>query len=137
MATLYRKEGTDDAMVWSNNNAEGAWPTQQSPIYGIEYDISSPYRRFLTIRIGNLVIVEFSNKWIPGKASTGNWDVRCPKNMLFMGLTCDEGMCDHIEILCGKAGNGFEIASSKNSEVIYKRPGMILKCPDGMYAQGV
>lgn len=132
-----RSEGGRDGMTWFNYNDHAAWPIQESPIYGIEYDSKNKFRRFLTIRKRNIAIVLFSNNWVVGFGINGRWRVKCPRNMLAMGMACHAGNCDNISLLCGKARPNFQIVSSKKKVVQPNGAGSSVFCPDGMYAEGV
>lgn len=115
-----------------------AWPIQEAPIYGMKYESGNKLYRFLTVRKGNDAIVTFSNHWVNGYHSRGPWKIRCPNDMLMMGLSsCFMDGCTNIKMLCGKAGSGFRIITTKNKIVKPKPNPSTFLCPDGMYAQGV
>lgn len=129
-------QGTPDAMFWFNYNDHGAWPIQQAPIYGVQYG-DDYYRRFLTVRLRDEPIVQYSNKWVKSNASTGDWKIRCPSKMLLLGMACTAGDCSYTDVSCGKVAGGFAVSPKKRAIVAYQTPGKTLKCPDAMYAQGL
>lgn len=132
-----QQDGEKDAMGWFNYHDHSAWPIQEAPIYGIEYDKEDKNRRFLTIRRSDRAIVKYSNNWIVGFASSGRWRLKCPKNMLMMGTSCRTGICDDLNLQCGKVGVQFQMISSKKKVVRPKNAESSVYCPDGMYAQGI
>lgn len=124
-------------MTWFNYNEHAAWPIQESPIYGIEYDSKTKDRRFMTLRLRDFAIVKFSNKWVAGFGTNGRWRLKCSNNMLMMGYTCHAGNCDNLSLLCGKVMAPFQTVASKRTIVRPKNAGSSIFCPDGMYAQGL
>lgn len=132
-----RDKGTIDAMYWIQYNDHGAWPIHQSPVFGIEHDSKTKHFRLLTVRIRDEAIVVYSNNWVVGYASDKRWRVRCPRNMLMMGLACPSGNCDNVELLCGIAGNGFRVVPKIRKVVMPADSNIDFSCPDAMYAQGV
>lgn len=132
-----RSLGYLDAMVGMTFIGHAAWPIQEAPIYGLEYEPRTKIFRFLTVRKGNVAIVTYSNYWVHGFHLSGPWKIRCPSDMLMMGLSCYMDACSNLKMLCGKAGNGFRIVASKKKTVKPKPNPSTFLCPDGMHAQGV
>lgn len=133
-----RDIGTLDYMNKFGWMEEGLLPLQLVPIYGHEcFEKDCQYRRFLTVRLGNEEIIEFSNYWTTMQIQRSDgWGIRCPENRLALGLTCTDTTCAVPQLHCGAMLTQFQIIPSKNTIAHRVGNSSRVLCPDGMYVQG-
>lgn len=117
----------------------GALPLQLAPIYGMRcWKKNCKKRQFFTVRLSNDAIVRFSNYWTSFIRNSGDrYFMKCPEKMLALGMSCIQGDCHKLQILCGITTERFTIIPTDSKLVWTARRGKRATCPDGMYAQWI